>query len=141
MTTTAAAKDTTTRARLGSVGRNGLKIILLAATGNRCAICADALVLDAPATHPKRLQISHVKPALGEDRGGWVSGNLFAGCGECNDLTGKKDLTNALPLFRIVEGVAVWTDTDARRAGKNTTSAKIITNGHADLWTKINSAV
>lgn len=123
----------TSRDRLGSVGVRGITALLLAATGNRCALCGDPLNLDANAKDPKRCQVSHVRPALGSKREGWASLNLFAGCGACNDWAGSRDLTPILSAFRIRAGILAWTDAEARRAGKGTSVGKVSADDHGDF--------
>lgn len=121
----------TTRDRLGSVGVRGVTAILMAATGGRCAVCADEVKVGAAATDPKRREVCHAKPAKGGKREGWSSANLFIGCGACNDWCGDRDVTSIIPSFRIPAGVATWTDAEARRAGKGVEVRKVSTDDHA----------
>ena len=130
----------TSRDRLGSEGVRGITSLLRKATNGRCAICADA-VQAAKATDPKREQVSHVRPALGSRREGWASGNLFLGCGECNDRTGSRDLSAAVHLFRIPSGVIAWTDAEARREGRSCKTNKTTTGTHATLWASIDATL
>ena len=131
--------DSSSRDRLGSVGRRGLIAILLAATDGRCAVCARTLDLASKGSSLS-LQVSHVVPARGSSRQGWTSGNLFAGCLACNTRTGDRDMTPALPLFRVTDGVPVWTDSQARAAGKGTESARIV-DADDDLWMALDAVL
>lgn len=130
-------QDNTNRDRLSSDARRGLALILLAATSGACAICGDTLLVDAPASHPKRLQMSHVRPALGSSREGWSSGNLFAGCGACNDWAGKRDITGTMPAWVYPHAAVVWSDADARQAGKGTNVRKASGDAHEDLRSRL----
>lgn len=134
----------TYRNRLSGDAKRGLKFFLLSLTNGKCAICAKDIDLAAAKNAHNAFAMSHVIPACffsgdQEKRPGWISGNLFAGCQECNTRTGKRDLSPAIPAFRIPAGIGTWTDSEMARYGANIPVQNVISFENDILWSEINA--
>lgn len=103
---------------LGSEAKRGLRVIVWEACGGVCALCGMTMRRDAAQTDPARFALCHVRPAAAwgptSERGGYVSGNVFGGCGRCNDDTKDRDLTPFAPMLNA----PAWDSATLRAAGR-----------------------
>lgn len=136
----------TYRNRLSGDAKRGLKFFLLSLTNGKCAICSKDIDLNAAKNAHNAFAMSHVIPAClfpgdQEKRPGWISGNLFAGCQECNNRTGKRDLSLAIPEFDFPQGIGIWTEKEMAAIGKAIPVQRVTLSGNDEKWSRIDALI
>lgn len=69
---------------LGGTVKAALRDALFTVQGGLCAMCGQAMRLDALAKDSDGCEVSHLLPGCCGSKTGIVEGNVFAGCRRCN---------------------------------------------------------